>query len=573
MAAVVSRFLSVCEQDNSFLALFPHRFDYIYANHPQPGETPHWQTETRHPLSDRLLQQGSQLFGVRFANTTQYALLDIDAQSAYHPQQDALAISRIMAALEPLGMVSTVICTSSYSGGLHLYLPFLQPQSCWELAIVLASLLENSGFKLNPGQLEIFPNPKPYRVECTPSLFNAHRLPLQAGSYLVNQDFQPIWSSQQSFVSQWYLAQQQNQLETVLLKRVLKQVKRKPFRISGKADKFINDLNAEIELGWTGTGQTNHLLGRITMRSYIFHHVLQGGEPLENKALVQQIVETARSLPGYQEWCQHQHEIEHRAEEWVRCIENSHYFRYGDRKGKYKIKSESVDLAIEQLPTWNQQQREATRERIRLAIVDLLEQNVLPIGATARFQTLTRTYGIGGGSLYRNRDLWHPNFLTGNSLEEDAPVENPPDPPATFVNTSCDRVEPASHENITTSLLSKMGGDKAPAQSFSDCAIEISDRSGGNLQQCKAEITDTSATQSVQSLRSTLLDLKACSEARREAIQTAKAEAEQTRDRVFQAAHAARMQRYLESGDPILMAEAIAWSQVHAIALAPKPDG
>ena len=503
---------------------------------------------------------------MRFANTTQYALLDIDRHSAYHPQQDALAILRIMAALEPLGLVSALICTSSYSEGLHLYLPFQEPQSCWELAIVLASLLENAGFKLNPGQLEVFPNPKPYRVEGTPSLFNAHRLPLQAGSYLVNQDFQPVWSSQQSFVNQWQLAQQQNQLETVLLKRILKQAKRKPFRISGKADKFINDLNAEIELGWTGAGQTNHLLGRITMRSFIFHHVLQGGEPLDGKALVQQIVETARSLPGYQEWCQHQHEIEHRAEEWVRCIENSHYFRYGDRKGKYKTKVEdsTVEVAIEQLPTWNQQQREATRERIRLAIVDLLEQERLPVGATARFQILTRSYSIGGGSLYRNRDLWHPNFLTEGCLMEFS-VENPPDPPTTLSHSSCDCAEAASHENITTSLLSNTGGDNPPALGSSDRAMEIPDVLGGNLQQPKIE--------SVQSLRSFLIDLKASSEARQEALQILQAEAEQSRHQVFQTAHVARMQRHLESGDPILMAEAIAWSRVHEGDRVSKPDG
>jgi hypothetical protein len=566
VAAVVSKFSSVSERDNAFLALFPHRFDYIYADHPQPGETPHWQTETRHPLSDRLLQQGSQLFGVRFANTTQYALLDIDRHSAYHPQQDVLAISRIMAVLEPLGLVNAVICTSSYSEGLHLYLPFQEPQSCWELAIVLASLLENAGFKLIPGQLELFPNPKPYRVDGKPSLFNAHRLPLQAGSYLVNSDFQPIWSSQQIFVTQWQFAQQQNQLETALLKRILKQAKRKPFRISGKADKFINDLNAEIELGWTGTGQTNHLLGRITMRSFIFHHVLQGGEPLAGKSLVQQIVETARSLPGYQEWCQHQHEIEHRVEEWVRCIENSHYFRYGDRKGKYKTKSENltVEVAIEQLPTWNQQKREATRERIRLAIADLLEQEKLPAGSTARFQILTRSYNIGGGSLYRNRDLWHPNFLTEECLME-LSVEIPPDPPTTLNNPSCDRAGAAPHEYITTSLLSKTGGDNAPALGSSDRAMEISDLLGGNLQQPRIE--------SAQSLRSFLIDLKASSEARYEATQITQAEAEQNRHQAFQAAHVARMQRYLESGDPILMAEATAWLRVYGGDRVPKPDG
>lgn len=85
-----------------------------------------------------------------------------------------------------------------------------------------------------------------------------------------------------------------NQLvETKLLKQILKQAKRKFFRISGKADKFVNDLNAELR--WTSSGQTNRLLGRITMRSYIFHHVLSGSKPLVGTALIEDIVETARS--------------------------------------------------------------------------------------------------------------------------------------------------------------------------------------------------------------------------------------------------------------------------------------
>lgn len=162
-------------------------------------------------------------------------------------------------------------------------------------------------------------------------------------------------SSQQVFVQQWQFAQERNDLDTKLLKQILKQAKRKSFRISGKADKFVNDLNAEIELGWTGAGQTNRLLGRITMRSYIFHHVLSRGQPLSGAALIGEIVETAKALPGYQDWCQHQHEIEHRAGEWAKCIESSHYFHYGDPNGKFKAKSEELEQAIEQTPTWNQQ--------------------------------------------------------------------------------------------------------------------------------------------------------------------------------------------------------------------------
>jgi hypothetical protein len=95
----------------------------------------------------------------------------------------------MIAALEPLGMVSYLTCTSSYSGGIHVYLPFEESQSSWQLSIAISTLLENAGFILKPGQLEVFPNPKPYRADGTFNLFNAHRLPLQIGSYLLNQDF------------------------------------------------------------------------------------------------------------------------------------------------------------------------------------------------------------------------------------------------------------------------------------------------------------------------------------------------------------------------------------------------
>ena len=117
------------------------------------------------------------------------------------------------------------------------------------------SLLENAGFKLLPGQLEVFPNPKPYIVEGAPSLFNAHRLPLQAGSYLLNSAFETIRSSPEQFVEQWHWAQQKNCLDEKTLRRIIQQAKRRCFRISGKADKFINDLNAEIEPGWTDFGR------------------------------------------------------------------------------------------------------------------------------------------------------------------------------------------------------------------------------------------------------------------------------------------------------------------------------
>jgi hypothetical protein len=573
-AAQPQAFQYIQESDNPFLSLFPHRFDYIYARHPNPGTSPDWQTESRHPLSDRLLQQGGYLYGVRFGSQTQYCILDIDRTSRFHPHNDPQAIARITALLEPLGLVSPLLCTSSYSGGLHLYFPFSRPQSSWELAIAIATLLENAGFNLNPGQLELFPNPKPYIVEGNPSLFNAHRLPMQIGSYLLDADLQQVYGGQDIFVERWNWAIARNDLNTATLKRIIRQAKRKRYRISGKADKFINDLNAEIEAGWTDHGQTNHILGRITMREYIFHHVIHGGDPLKGDALVKEIVEVAEALPGYQEWCNHQQEIEQRAEEWARCIENSHYFYYGDTKGKYRGKDQKISAelepAVKGLPSHKQQQSLAARERIRGAIASLLDSNSLPSNATARYQLLTQTYGIGGGTLYRHKDLWHPLFLT--------PVDNPPDPPASLTDDQFDCALGASNWHNPTSLLSADPRNDIPGN-------ELSDRSPTNLEKCPGNVAGDGNLASVDSspeASSTAdnavprhiprFDAQAWQETVQAAYQEARETYQQVKNEAFHQQQIERMRGYWRSGDPILMAEAAAWAQMNPGLLKNNPE-
>jgi hypothetical protein len=432
-------FQSVSEREHEFLSLFPHRFDYIWANHPQPQESVAWQTERRHPLSDRAILQGEKLYGVRFGSTTRYVMLDIDAGSAYHPTQDSLAIPRLAATLEPLGLVSYFAVTSSASGGLHLYFPFTSEQKSWQVAIAVAHLLETTGYGIQPGQLELFPNPKSFIPGGTPSLYNAHRLPLQLGSYLLDRDLEPIGYSQAGFVQAWKFAAVRNEFDTIALAQLVKAAKRRLIHLSGKADKFLNDLNTEIELGWTGSGQTNRLLGRIALRGYVFYHIIQAGLPLIGQALVDHIVETARSLPGYFDWCQHQHEILDRAIEWARCVESSHYFPYNCSKKTSRQKGRSrsdqtsdrpSDQALDQTSDrpsdqrviWNQKQLESARERIWNAIADLLNQNALPSQVTERFNRLT-AYGIGGSSLYRHKDLWHPDYLNTPNPIDLSPTE------------------------------------------------------------------------------------------------------------------------------------------------------
>ena len=571
-------FQYVQERDEAFFSLFPHRYDYIWAEHPDPHQKAEWKTESRYPLSDRLIQQGSSLYGVRFGAETSYCLLDIDRGSLYHPQQDPLAIARLVAALEPLGLVTYIACTSSYSNGLHLYFPFQQAQSSWKLAIAVSTLLENAGFKLKPGHLEVFPDPKPYSVNGQPSLFNAHRLPLQTGSYLINEEYQPIWSTQQTFVQQWRFAQARNDVEASVLRRLLKQAKRHRYAVSTRAEKFINDLNAEIEFGWTDHGQTNYLLGRITMREYIFRHVLTGSQPLEGASLVIAIVDVARSLPGYTDYCRHQHEIEHRAQEWARCIENSHYFHYGDAAGKFKAKvsetqsdavpktsSKELQVALDQVPTWNQQQAEGARDRIKQAIAALLEQEALPANATARFRSLV-SYGIGGGTLYHHRDLWHPTHLVIADGSANTPVENPPVPPALEKDRAEDCFE-ASPAHSPVSLLPIPGSNHSASNDPGDPAIPAMEAGRNDLPLFAGSVSAPSvhgvSAHGVSYVQQVLFELKAAQEARQAAVQEACEQQQQMRQQASEAKVIARMQHFLDSGDSILMAEALAWAAIN----------
>lgn len=565
------QFQYVSEWGDNFLALFPHRFDYIWAEHPSPDAAVEWRTESRHPLGDRLIRQRAYLYGVRFGAETNYCAFDIDAGSPYHPNQDPFAVSRIVAALEPIGLISYIACTSSYSGGLHLYFSFQQTQSSWQLAIALACLLENAGFKLQPGRLETFPNPKPYATDGNLSLFNAHRLPMQTGCYLLNEAFQPIWSDAHTFVKQWQLAQQRNDIDSKTLKQILKQAKRKHFGISGKAEKFVNDLNAEIEFGWTGSGQTNRLLGRITLRAYIFHHILSGREPLKGEALVNEIVEVARSLPGYQEWCRHQHELEHRAEEWAKCVESSHYFHFGDQARKPKLEAQDPELivAIDESPSWNQRQSAATRDRIRRAIAGLLEKDSLPARSTARFQALLK-HGVGGASLYRHRDLWHPSYFGIDSTQDladelDTPVENPPHPPGIKTDSQLGCAGDASNWLSPSSLLSTNGGDNLSHQAFSDRAgFNVAEQDSNPSVSSDAHSRTAEAQSDGQFIQEALNNIKAAQDAFQEAARSAQSQHHRIKAEAAERRQVTRMQQFLDSGDPILMAEAMAWTQVNS---------
>ncbi len=432
------------EEYEEFLTLFPHRGSYLYADHPQPGQRPEWRCENRHLLSDRLIKQGAYLYGVRFGSETNYLLLDIDRRSVYHPYRDPFAIQRIVDALEPIGLNHFVAISSSYSGGFHLYFPFILAQASWAIAQAAESLLKNAGLKVDRGHLELFPNAR----HCGGMEYNGHRLPLQSGSYLLDGDWQPCFTSRERFCVLWRFALGRNDCTREAIDRALKKSDRRPYRrLKYSAQKFLNDLNAEIESGWSGFGQTNQILGRIALRAYVFHHVMYGGEPLKGHALAEIIADTAETLPGYQQWCRHKHELISLSLYWARAVELSNYYPYG--KDAIKVKPSNS-------PSWNERQAAMARGRIVSAIKELRDSGRYPDGAKARHLAL-KQFSIGSDTLYRNKELWHPD----HELE---PASNQRIQPRSRKSDDRECLEPASNQRIQPTPDNKLGiaGSVAP---------------------------------------------------------------------------------------------------------------
>lgn len=401
-------FKYVPEISDGYLKLFPHRFDFLWAKHTTPGTRPNWKTESRHPLADRAVRQGQYLYGVRFGSSSQYLMIDIDKGSTYHPKSDPFAVYKMAETLEELGISAFIPVTSSYGGGVHVYFPFSHKLPTHQIAGCAEILLQQAGFVVQEGQLEIYPNHRPYDPELN-SLYKGHRLPMQAGSYVLTDDWELFTHKTSAFIDRWKFCARKNDVQPSEIDQLWQRLRKRHHKISQKAAKFLADLDADILPGWTDHGQTNYLLGRIALRTYVFGDIVHG-KLRTGQALADAIAATAIATPGYRDWCRHQQEIHKRAEDWARCVEASKYWPYRTKKEKPQGFGGQRNALPEGFVTWQKFQQDQARAKITLAIGKHLDAGTLPSGATDRFKVLVGEH-ISGQTLYKHRDLWHPDEL------------------------------------------------------------------------------------------------------------------------------------------------------------------
>ena len=143
-------------------------------------------------------------------------------------------------------------------------------------------------------------------------------------------------------------------------------------------------------------------------------------------------------------------------------------------------------------------------------------------------------------------------------------MENPPYPPNFNTDSQLDCVRDASNWHSPPSLLSITDGDNPSSKGSSDRTTTPETASESNSSHLSPSDDATSESpQDVRYIQQVLLDIRAQQEARQEAFRMANEQRHRIKQEALEARIVARMRQFLNSGDPILTAEAQAWAQVN----------
>jgi hypothetical protein len=353
-----------------------------------------WKTNSRYSLNSVTLyerwKRPDQIVGVRFQTkkhgTTSYLMIDVDRASQYHPYINEEGLQAILRALESIGLCRFIAIRSSASEGIHLYCPLSKRFSCSSLALTVQHILKADGFEMSQGQLEIFPNVR----SASRSFYQGHRLPLQTGSYVLDNNWQPLHRSLEGLIDAWELAA--NSQDVGLLEQAIAH-QRQRHRAKDSKEWQLR-LETTIREGWTDNGQTNRIVKDLCIYARVF-------ERREWNEVEKWVLETAVALPGYKQFCKHQHQIQKRVKEWVTCNRKSKkYYPIGSLTERKSLKAVTNDV-----------KKEDALKRIQEAI-DAIKQNfgILPQGVKNRQKLICQQANCSAQTLYLYKSLWHPDF-------------------------------------------------------------------------------------------------------------------------------------------------------------------
>ena len=396
-----------------FLKLFSYRYFSI-------TKSDKW-TTVKHVLTDALLtslwKSAREIVGVRFGSKTQYCLLDIDIGSIYHPNNSD-RLPELLGCLEEVGFTRYIPIQSSYSEGLHIYFVFSERVPTFKVASLLANTLKDAGFPLKKGQLEIFPNTKTYVTTNDPSKFtkyNGHRLPLQEGSFVLDENYEPYSNSLEYFISCCKWCAEGIDIDEIKenLSKPKKFSNKKNSKTESVIEKWKEDIARVINTGWTDYHQTNQIIYKLAQKVIVFDETIY-----EDK--LSWMVSTIKEMPGYKEYCRHQHEIEKRCEEWLICmLKKGYHWLYGS--GLARDPSLTFEKATESVNIRNLEQEELVTFRLIETLHHLSGQlfnsvNSLFKAIHAKSKSLFDK-GFSNRTLYKYQHLWSPMMVKNEEKE------------------------------------------------------------------------------------------------------------------------------------------------------------
>ena len=262
------------------------------------------------------------ILGKRFGKLTNYLMIDIDINSPFHPRNGG--IEQILAAMESIGLCRFLLIRSSVSEGIHIYFPLAEPVSSWGIACIAHAALTATGITIAGGICELFPNKRALNAE-----HNGHRLPLQAGSFLLDKDFCPINNHKADFLVRWQTAashQDDKKLHHVLSGSAVYASPSTPIEplpaltAPQSTRTSIARANHVIPpIAWTSFRQSNEVMRELVNYGdrYVGHKTIDD--------LANWIRAVAPQLPGYEQFAspKSKHDIEHGT--WPRRWAKSHF--------------------------------------------------------------------------------------------------------------------------------------------------------------------------------------------------------------------------------------------------------
>jgi hypothetical protein len=420
---------------SKLLPYFDHGWDFIYG---KPSKKIKWRKESRYCLTKRNLwkdwQREDKVIGLGFGNNTRRVMIDIDADSPYHPDNNEDKYRELLDTLHDLGLCSPILIRSSFSGGLHIYYFLNQEVPSYYASYTIEVTLLAKNFVVKNGQLEIFPNTKSYSTkEKSFSSFKAHRLPLQPGMgscILSSFSLEYKGTSLEKFASMVEMSAQDNDVEH--FSRMIELCKENKPRFwdhvkkRNKVSEWKRHLTDFIEDGWTDNHQTNIILCKIGQLQHIF-------EEKTGKELVQSMVEIATALPGYRQYCRHQHEIERRCSDWAKAVQKFNRILYTHPKREENYQ-QMFNKTSQETPNQNQQKAKSASNKIEQAynhLINTVGEIPKKIGEIVKLIKHTAKEltgeGIAKNTLFKehNLSIWHPKYRVNNQLklEETANIE------------------------------------------------------------------------------------------------------------------------------------------------------